>query len=703
MTRESLWLTVRNGFDNAIAKKKLDKLLSRNFGAIEEYLESAHVGAGQLEDGSVGESALADDSVHDRHVHDVSIDKVTGGTLGVSVRLDGEIVAGTVAFDANGILDVDEDGAVQVRIGSDGSEPFWRGQVEATALLVDATASGRGAEFRGPGHLFAAGSTVILGGAATGTGSAGDPAAAPGLASYWDKIALSGPANARGLTWDATNTSYWSIDGADPIAVEIDANGTALRSLVPNGAVTCYGAVRVGTRVYVLMRNEDGKILLRTYLESNLSNLDQRNVEFGIGVIHGEPGIGSDGTNIFIVDLDAETAGKVRFHKFTLADEPAFVSTTVSSGAGNPTFQTNRAGLTSFVAAESKWWVSIKTHGQGGSIGSRAEAWSTSAVYDDENDFTNGQGMRGLAHDGTRFQSLGSTEIVSHSNWNEPDANATRYIGYTYVDDNGAASVGARPLGAGDFETKKSPTAKITLGRRQNILATAAPVDTALTGITHVGWYMEDGTTEPTLDYVADSAVTTGVATQKTFSGFTGGGAAPPATNTFLASAAGNNARFTDSSGITILDASGLPRLRLRTTAALSLLNDTDRYIRFGTEDKDTMDAYGGAPSGDGVGSTVPVNSDITLDKGSYIAQLRGVFDVSSGNGRREAFLEIGGVKQRETIPAGGTTVGIRHTFTFDFEITADNTVLNPGFFQNSGASINVNTSKLFIYRIGPE
>lgn len=612
---------VKGGFtaDNAKHRKLL-----RYLG---DYLDTAFVGSGQLVDGAVGSGALAPGAVTDLAVGDVGVGKLTSGELKAFVQMKGAIEAGLLKFTEDGMVILDSAGAIQGRFPGDGSEPFLRGQFEALNLLVDGTGD-RGFELRGPGHLMAAGSTMVMGGAATGTGTVGDPPAAPGLSMFWDKEALGEPMGRRGLHWDGTNTSWWTTKGSTVYENDNDVAHTQLRSFNVNGVHELYGAVRVGTRIYVLFEHTDGNMLLRTYSEATLANIQQRNVGFGIGVVHGKPCIGYDGTNIVICDLDgAGSSQKLRFHKYTLADEPAYVSSVTSSGAGNPSSFSQLDSISGFALAETLWWVVVD---------GIVHAFSTAGVYAADKMFWADSSIVGLTHDGTRFWGVaslsGEAVLVKFSNWTFTDADVKKYVAYTYVDDNGVASVGARPLAAGDFETKKSPTAKITLRRRAFLKASAAAVDTALTGITHVGWYFEDGATEPALDYVADTAVVNGVATQKTFESFTGGGAAPPAANTFTASAAGDFAEFTTADGNPLLRANGVPRCKLRKNVVnQSIADATITTVDFASLDSsEQTDAF-----------IDVANDEIDIPfTGQYWVQAQARF-AANGTGYRQCYLEL--------------------------------------------------------------
>lgn len=578
-TREDLWLNVRTGFEAD------EDLHHRNIQQLEDYLRSAFVGGGQLVPGSVDTEHLADGAVTDTKVEGVSISKLQDGTLfGLGTLVGGWITAGgEIRYDGDGLV-FTKDGATFFSLRP-GEAPFYRGHVEALGLLVE-----NDFVLRGTNNLMEAGSAIVMGGAATGQ-TVGNPAAAPGLKIERDTFELPEPFGLRGLHrglfFDATNTSWWTAESAGHAGLAMrvdefdnDASHTFIRSLTITGVDAIYGTVRLGTRVYVLCRRRsDRKIFLNAYSESALAFLGQRNVTDTLGSITGQPGLGTNGTNIFVCDLNA--SGHMTFHEFTPGDQPAFSSTTVSSGTGNPVFDESTAtAITGFAAAESGWWVSVmSTNPTGPAAGTfRVYKWNTSGVYQQDQEFSNGEHLRGLAHDGTVFHTLGDRHVVVHTNWNWTTESSVYDVGYTYVDDNSTASVGARPLGAGDFETKVSPSARITMARRAKLRMSAAAVDTALTGITHVGWYVSRGGI--TLDYQADTAVVDGAQTVRTISDFTTDASpeSPPGSNTFPAASA-SFATFESSDGTTVLRADGIPRLKVKQPNAQSILNATDTVL----------------------------------------------------------------------------------------------------------------------------
>ncbi len=570
----------------------LDSKLRRNNRSLTDHLRSRHIGSGQLATGAVDGSALGVGAVSDDKVSDVSASKITAGTLQAIVTLAGAIQAGNLTLDSDHMTLLDASGNPMFELPTGGGEPFLRGQVEATGLLVE-----NDLVLKGANNLMAEGSVVRMGGSATGQ-TFGNPGAAPGVAIIDETLTLANVSGSEvsqraGLFHDSSNTSFWTAkhfpDAANKGTVyEFNDNGAFIRSFQVNGVHKVFGVARVGTRVYVLFENTAGEEMINSYAESNLAFLAQSNMRIRLGFeLNGDACLGDDGTNLFVCDLTGDgTSETIRFHKFTRADQPVYVSTTNSSGAGNPTFNQENVSLRGFVAAESKWWVAPSGFGGGAGV----VAFSTAGVFQANNEFRtrNGQNAVGLAHDGTRFWTGDSSQIITkHSNWTWTTESATYEVVYTYVDDNGAASVGARPLGAGDFETKASPKATIVMRRRTRLRITAAAVNTTgLTNIpTHVGFFMRRTSDGGTYDLQADVALVDDVATQTTRVDYTTDATpdAPPATNTFPGAGTGSGqiARFESSAGAPILRGNGYSRCKVRQTNNQTVTNATTETADF--------------------------------------------------------------------------------------------------------------------------
>lgn len=719
MTREALWVPVRNG----LLRSKMpddpsdvildESSLMRNFKAIEEYLESAHVGASQLEPGSVTTEAIAPGAVTDDKISDVSVSKLTDGQLSAVATIVGALVSGNLRWDAQGQVLTDADGGVLFSLPSDVGVPFLRGQLEALGLLVE-----NDFVLRGTNNLMEAGSAIRMGGAATGE-TVGNPAASPGLKVEWETTEFPDQEPRHGLAWDATNTSWWTTTNpqqnfpladtpARVVEYDNDAGLTRLRSASISSAERVFGAVRVGTRVYVLFRNTTGGVILRTFSESTLEFIASVNVDNAIGGAgtHGWPCIGTDGSSIFICDLSGEGEGKtVRFHEFTLADSPAFIATTTTSSTGNPTFDSGVDRLVGFATAESNWWVASRRLSRtGDDPGEQVEAWELNGVFRQNTKFLNGQSILGMTHDGTRFWTLGGSALVKHTNWKWTTESGKYHVAFTYVDDNSTVSVGSRPLGAGDFETKKSPSAAIAMQRRARLRCSAAAVDTALTGITHVGWYIERGASEPTLDYQADTAVTNGLVTVRVVEDFTTDASpeAPPSSNTFPSGAAGDFAEFIASGGEPILRGNGFSRCKVSYSAGGLITDAAARNVRFGTEVVDT-DSYHPSTT-DGLSGTPDSTYDITVPfAGQYLALAHGVF-ASNSTGRRRIGIGVNGASpasDREITIDGVTGEATKIVLSVVLDLAAGDD-LRVEVFQNSGGTLALTSAKFSILFLGP-
>ncbi|HET9671959.1 MAG TPA: hypothetical protein VFQ40_03825 [Actinomycetota bacterium] len=697
----------------------------RNWTGLARFLQGAFVDADKIEDGAVGSSALAKDSVQDQHVDSVSVSKLTDGIFSAIGTIVGQWVSEHLSWTADGIVLTDEAGAaVLVRLPADGSTPFLRAQLEALGLLVE-----NDFVLRGTNNLMEQGSAIVMGGAATGV-AVGNPAAAPGLAVQRDTFEFADEGLedlARGFFYDATNTSWWVADNAESVfptgfftfppnvtEYDNDSSHTFLRSFPVNGTDRLYGVCRVGTRIFVLCRRKsDKKIFLNVYSESTLAFLGQTNITDTIpGAIHGHPGLGTNGTNVFVVDL--RSTGIVIFNEYSAANVPVHQAETLSSGTGNPVFDaSNATQIMGFAAAESGWWVAVQSNNRTGPQAGlqRVHKWNTSGVYQQNTFFENGENLRGLTHDGTVFHTLGDEHAVTHTNWTWTTESAIYEVAYTYVDDNGTVHVGARPLGAEDFETMLSPVAKVTMPRRAKLRMSAAAVDTGVLPITHVGWYMRRGA--ESMDYQADVAVVDEVQTVRVIDTYTTDGSpeAPPGSNTFPAAAEGVYATFESSDGSPILRANGYARARIQSgtpTANQPVTTSTDETADWVNH---AVQVAAAIDTGD---LEIEAASDrlkiITAGDWQITASCQ--WASSGGNGVRILTAEYStdgtnwtaltseGLRDRRT--AGGTTSGGLTNLISGIWSFAANSYLRLRVHQTDGADVNLTEWFLQMIYFGP-
>lgn len=574
MTNDSeLFVPVRGGIELDV--EKLNDSLKRNFDAIERWAASPFVTSAKILDAAIQTAHIGDAEITSAKVDSLSADKITAGTMLASVIIAGVLQTAEagqrVKITSDGIVFFDAAGNITGNFPTSGS-PFLRASLEALGLLVTGNLV-----LRGTNNLVEAGAVIRLG------STIANPSSAPTLASVWDSLALGSNKNKRGLFYDSSGTggvpTFWTtVSELLQIHEYRVSDGAFLRSDTPSNVAALHGVIQVSTYTYLVLQDTGGVFRLRRQNVSDLTFSKQINIKDVSGqAIFGTPGIGYDGTNICVVALNS--AGKVVWHRFST--ELVYVDTITSSGAGNPTFATT-AVLTGFVLAETKWWVSVANDAT--EAQNAVWAFSTAGVYQADNDFpgANGEAPWGVAHDGSIFWSLRSDEFATrHTGWVWTTESPVYWCKYTWVDDNGAASAGARPLGAGDFESAGSPTGSITHKRRSRLRITAGELPSS---VTHVGIYLDRGAAEPTLDYVADSATKT-----IDLVSFTAGGVAPPAATNFPA---GTHAEFQSDNASPILRANGYSRVRMRRAAVQSIGNAAYENVNWDTEDFDT-DAYG--------------------------------------------------------------------------------------------------------------
>lgn len=597
-----------------------------------------------------------------------------------------------VEVDAGGVRLIAQDGTTLVDLPTQaGEEATFNGQILAAALEVLGNATYRGVGTLTPGASFVLSLSVP------------NPTTSPTLNQLHDTVAFTNGVRTRvGLSWDATASTYWTTEeyvsgGVERVrAVEYNASGVQQRSvdlITATGSSGYYleggGAVRVGTRVYVVGRYYTDVGLVVS--QWRIIALDQATLaSLGSGIIgsgnNARPSIASDGTNIITAQTNG--SGVIQFQKWTLANNPATSGGLITSTG--KTFGDNNVECMGFAVAESGWWVAALDHSSTGGIDSGAHKYSTAGAYVANTFFESyGAGdIWGLAHDGTRFWSVDTAfnRLVKHTNWDWTTASPLYWVGYSWYNNGSAA------------ETLVSPRASIQMRRRSKMVVTT-PAFPA--GVDRARLYMNIGATEPSggaPSRFSGFLQVTDALTVRSFETFDAVGTPPenPASNTF---GAATPAELRSSGGEALLRANGYPRCRLRITTTRNPGNNIDNYLRFGTEDVDTDGFY--APVGDAASATPDSTYDIVLPfAGNYIAFFRATF-AASGTGERELFWDLAGVVERASFRP--TAAGaFRAQTTFEIDAPAAGTILRVGVNQSSGAALNVTVSRLLVVYLGP-
>lgn len=673
-----LFIPVRGGFTADNDKHK------RNQKALEDWAASPFVSSAKIQNLAVQNAHIDDATITSAKISDLSADKITAGTLQAAIIMAGIIRTAETGqrweITSSAITAYDANGAVFINIPIDGRATF-KGEVEASGLLVTGNMV-----LRGTDNVFAEGSIITL------ASSTSDPSVAPSVVSFWDSIALATPEPLVGLAYDSTNTSVWAC-GQTKIYEFNATTGALIRSQSLAGQfLVLYGIVRVGTRVYVLgIAAGDFTVKLRTYSESNLgAYLGTRNVQTTDGATNsfGDMALSDDGSNVIVCYLNNNQ--KAIVNKYTRADSPGFSSSTSTSGASNPSWD----HLRGFAAAESKWWIAgTKAGSQNGSVGV-VERFSTGAAFEDDHDFpSSSDALKGLSHDGTFFRSLDGAALVKHSNFDWSTESPRYQLCYTWVDDNGGASAGARPLGAGDFESLPSGIARLNHVRRSKLRATTG---SAPTGSTHCGFYMHRNAADQAasaLDYISDIAATPGSPVVTDIVSFTAGGAAPPTTNNFPTA---TGAEFRTEDGSVLFRANGAPRARARHTgAAQTLTNNVEATLDIDTNDRDT----------EGTIVDLSANTLTVPFAGDWDVSASGDFAVNAA-GRRymilqkdegAGFIDIGTCTE---VPIANDPTWVRVTEQANLAAGA---VLRLRAYQNSGGNLDFGALRWSIRFVGPD
>lgn len=247
-------------------------------------------------------------------------------------------------------------------------------------------------------------------------------------------------------TWVATTSLY-----ATQLTFIDKTTGGFLNSEVP-GMTWAYGGVtKVGTNWYVLGRDSSRADAWYVYiLNSSLAKTG----EWLVGAYADfarNPCIASDGTSIFIAYQPAATS-QLRVRTYTTAGVAGsfyILDNTWNAHVTGLYVGTADFGASRVVAAYSAGVRVYTNTGASGTTQTRqtANTWTPA----------NGEELRGLAWDGTRFHSLGSSGKVWH--YSLVAADTARSITHTWYDDDAA--------GTGTHETTASPALSYTQKARQ--------------------------------------------------------------------------------------------------------------------------------------------------------------------------------------------------------------------------------------------
>ncbi|MGP5725838.1 hypothetical protein ACTXOR_08620 [Arthrobacter rhombi] len=217
--------------------------------------------------------------------------------------IDGKIITGAVIqspgdgagyqLTEGGYTSRDADGNVTVRIPADGSTAQFRGDLEAKSL----TASGR-VSLQAPENEITSGAALVL------ESGVQAPASPPTVGTAYETLqfpkppngeAVSGLAFADGLWWRGVN----GVDAQDRIEA-LDATGAIVRSFPVENSIR-HGITAIGSEIFVLgIRNAQATV--KRYVSVyGVDGAFKRRWEYtAYGTGRYEPGIGTDGTSVYI-------------------------------------------------------------------------------------------------------------------------------------------------------------------------------------------------------------------------------------------------------------------------------------------------------------------------------------------------------------------------------------------------------------------
>lgn len=380
---------------------------------------------------------------------------ITTGTTGES-----RVIITGHADDAGIYLvqgDGTQDTGATVSIPINGN-PKFAGILEATGGL---TVSGP-ATFTSSQMVMSSGSQLLL------TSNIPDPTNPPGITKSWDQTAIPvGDASKRGVNYDSSTGHYFAGDGVGFGFWEIAQDGAQVRHklITPfnysaDGIVQkqkTYGAVRTGTNIWILCQSEDGtKVNLRRFAFTDLALLDSVNIT---NFLNGKSigGFTYDATNNVFLITEKGSFNTQLIHSFpagALKPLDGLSPGPVASSLGYKEWITNLDDATlvsgsvasripyDIQAAEGFWWVMISSDKDDLIYRVNPATGNTGSAAVDRAFPYQGDSVRGLAHDGTRFWSFGASKMFRHTTWDVYNSTTapTVYVRYAWLDSVGSES-----------------------------------------------------------------------------------------------------------------------------------------------------------------------------------------------------------------------------------------------------------------------
>ncbi len=437
-----------------------------------------------------------------------------------------------VLINLDGVTAFDPLGLPSAQISTIGKHAF-RGGLVADSLDV----LGR-MTLRGTDNIIDQGASVKM------RDKTADPAGAPTVVFYNEVVETDSTEPLRGLSYDSTNTSFWTayFDTAEDrfFIAEVDTDGSVIRTDQRNVNTTdVSGVVRVGSYVYVLAKRPH-VLGTRWYLQKHdvgdLAFVGETNVTDLLDTLQDRPTLSTDGTNPIV--LFRGSGGNINGQAYAdtlLKSGSSFTIGTDSWGDGTQLY--GAAKVTE--SGTAYWFVSVRGPGRSAPVIAVYNA-STNASVPAR---TFSAGGSGIAHDGSIFWSSGGFNLLKWTNTLPGDVNL--YVRYQY-EDASDENTGPSPVTVVDMEADQGHN-------RRKVMVVAPPIPDDMDAVVFYAAY--HASAEPTLYEQAD--VTTENATlPDTLLAVT----AMPT----VGSLTGTPAQFTTEDGSPLLRADGYIRCKVR-------------------------------------------------------------------------------------------------------------------------------------------
>jgi hypothetical protein len=248
-----------------------------------------------------------------------------------------------------------------------------------------------------------------------------------------------------GLFYDTTNSTFWSsaVNGLGyyrTVTEHDEDTGAIVRSIDLGGQQDAWGVVRVGSFIYVLVQDWSAShdFYIAKYAEATLV-LDST-VDVSARVINENPGLGTDGTDLFIITTTGTGDDEnVRLQKYD--DTPAYDSTIdldatfdVSGKSGGGRAQ-EFGGL---IVEGANYYIAMYSYNNAPHTRRGVYAFATAGgARDAASDYKGEDAAEadGIAYDGTYAWTLLGERLIKHSQddwagW----GSSTFWGGYTWYD-----------------------------------------------------------------------------------------------------------------------------------------------------------------------------------------------------------------------------------------------------------------------------